>query len=155
VVSLYLASWPGRCEPENLPWVFFLVRSVESWICLKYPSFLALESLNCWQNCLEFLPCLGVPLWLLPGGNLLKLHYPYCLTAQRKRVIYLDPQVVTLSWEIKGQSNDWFTYCSVRIKAQAKTIFIGLQSPDFYMVLSRVYNFYKCSKVHTYPVLIS
>jgi len=31
-------------------------------------------------------------------------------------VIYPDPQVATLWWGIKGQSNYVFTYCSVRIK---------------------------------------
>jgi hypothetical protein len=37
---------------------------------------------------------------LLPGAIFLELHYPSCLadflSAQRKRVVYLDPQVATL-----------------------------------------------------------
>ena len=46
---------------------------------------------------------------LLPGAIFLELQYPSCLTdflsAQRKRVINLDPQVVTLLWEIiKGKA---------------------------------------------------
>jgi len=84
----WLSFWRGHCEPWIPPWVFFLVRSAESWnclspwICLEYPSFFALES---WTAGLaaawSLLPWIALPL--------LSAELLVYLLVQRKRVIYL------------------------------------------------------------------
>jgi len=64
-----LVFWWGCCAPWIPPWVFFLVQSSEIWncskprICLEYPSFLALESWNCWRVAAwSQLPWIALPL---------------------------------------------------------------------------------------------
>ena len=65
-------------------------------------------------------------------------------SAQRKRVIYLDPQVAILQWEITGWSNDLFTYWFCKDKSTRLRPAKDLQSAMFKSVLSgAVYIFYK------------
>jgi len=138
-----LAFWRGCCAPWIPPWVFFLVRSAESWnclkpwICLEYPSFLALESWNCWRVAAwSQLPWIALPL----------LSYrTSCLPFWRRgsMSLILVPRLRPCSGRLKGKAMICLLTVSVRIKARAETDSGRFTKRYFYTVLSRVYNFYK------------
>jgi len=134
-----LAFWRGRCAPWIPPWVFFLVRSAESWnclkprICLEYPSLFALESLNCWL--------------LLLGVSLLGLLLPllsFRLLVSAEEACRLSTLGCDPVWEDK-RSKQWFIYLlSCKDKSTWVIPLWDLNTAMFITILSRtVYNFYK------------
>ena len=123
--------WLGRCAPCIPPWVFFLVQSAESWnflkprICMEYPSFLALESWNCWLVAAwSQLPWIALPLLSYRTSCL-----PFWCRGSVSLI--LIPRLRPCSGRSKSEAMIYLLTVSVRIKYGLRLIQADLQSAIF------------------------